>query len=107
MDINRILYDMQAKTTYFVFRGQKNYEIDDFINDQKKHRDDTKTHYNEKVEEIINKKLTQLISHISDSRTISDQEDLENTKIGQAAKNKSMVLQKMEDELRNRVLKLA
>jgi len=33
MDINRILYDMQAKTTYFVFRGQKNYEIDDFIND--------------------------------------------------------------------------
>jgi hypothetical protein len=44
---------------------------------------------------------------VTESRTISDQEDLENTKIGQAAKNKSMVLMKIEDELRNRVLKLA
>lgn len=44
---------------------------------------------------------------MTESRTISDQEDLENTKIGQAAKNKSMVLMKIEDELRNRVLKLA
>ena len=47
------------------------------------------------------------MTQVSESRTISDQEDLENTKIGQAAKNKSMVLMKIEDELRNRVLKLA
>jgi len=33
MDINRILYDMQVKTTYFIFRGQKNYEIEDFNTD--------------------------------------------------------------------------
>jgi hypothetical protein len=32
---------------------------------------------------------------------------MENSKMGQAAKNKSMVLQKQEDELKNRVLKLA
>jgi hypothetical protein len=61
IDINRILYDMQVKTTYFIFRGQKNYEIEDFNTDQVKHRNDTKAHYNEKVEEIINKKLTTLI----------------------------------------------
>jgi len=85
----------------------KTYEIDDFINDQKRHRDEIKTHYNEKVEDIINKKLTQLVTQVTESRAISDQEDLENTKIGQAAKNKSMVLMKIEDELRNRVLKLA
>jgi len=36
--------------------------------------------------------LTTLIQNVTDSRTISDQEDLENTKIGQASKNKSMVL---------------
>jgi hypothetical protein len=72
MDINRILYDMQVKTTYYVFRGQKNYDIEDFNTDQVKHRNDTKTHYNEKVEEIISKKLTSLIKDITDSRTISD-----------------------------------
>jgi hypothetical protein len=44
---------------------------------------------------------------VCDSRTISDQEDLENTKIGQAAKNKSMVLQKMENDLKKRVITLA
>jgi hypothetical protein len=32
---------------------------------------------------------------------------LENIKIGQATKNKSMVLQKIEDALKNRVIKLA
>lgn len=32
---------------------------------------------------------------------------MENTKIGQATKNKSMVVQKMEDELKARVVKLA
>lgn len=107
MDVNKILYDMQVKQTYFISRMPKTYEIDDFINDQKRHRDEIKTHYNEKVEDIINKKLTQLVTQVTESRTISDQEDLENTKIGQAAKNKSMVLMKIEDELRNRVLKLA
>jgi hypothetical protein len=58
MDINKILYDMQVKQTYFISRMPKTYEIDDFINDQKRHRDEIKTHYNEKVEDIINKKLT-------------------------------------------------
>lgn len=47
------------------------------------------------------------MQNISESRTISDAEDLENSKIGQANKNKSMVLQKMEDNLKNRVIKLA
>jgi dynein heavy chain len=92
LDINRILYDMQVKTTYYVFRSQKNYEIDDFNHDQTRHRHETKAHYNEKVEEIIARKLTSLVTNVSDSRTISDAEDLENSKIGQASKNKSMVL---------------
>jgi hypothetical protein len=48
---------MQVKTTYFVCRSQKNYEIEDFNTDQLKHRLDTKAHYNEKVEEIINNQL--------------------------------------------------
>ena len=56
---------------------------------------------------IIETKLTNLISAIQKSRTQPEQEDMENTKIGQATKNKSMVVQKMEDELKARVVKLA
>lgn len=107
MEINRILYDMQCKTTYQVHKNQKNYEIEDFNQDQQKHRGDTKTHYNEQVQLIIETKLTNLISAIQKSRTQPEQEDMESTKIGQATKNKSMVLQKMEDELKARVVKLA
>jgi hypothetical protein len=81
--------------------------MDEFNNEQQKHRQETKTHYNDKVEDIIHKKLVKLIENISESKNISDQDDLESTKIGQAAKNKSMVVQKMEDELKARVLKLA
>jgi hypothetical protein len=92
MDINRILYDMQCKTTYQVQKSQKNYEIEDFNQDQQKHRGDTKTHYNEQVQQIIETKLTNLIAAIQKSRTQPEQEDMENTKIGQATKNKSMVV---------------
>lgn len=61
MDVYRILYEMQIKTTYYINRGQKNYEIEDFATDQLKHRTDTKTHYSDRVEDIINKKLSLLI----------------------------------------------
>jgi hypothetical protein len=48
-----------------------------------------------------------LVATVSDSRTLKEEEDLEHAKMGQAAKHKSMVLQKQEDALKNRVLKLA
>ena len=92
MDINRILFEMQNKKTYLEYRQQRNFEIDDFNTEQSKWRHEVKQHYNEKVDEVINKKLTNLVSNVSESRTISDAEDLENSKIGQASKNKSMVL---------------
>jgi hypothetical protein len=38
---------------------------------------------------------------------LKEEEDLEHGKMGQAAKHKSMVLQRQEDELKNRVLSLA
>lgn len=63
--------------------------------------------YNEKVDEIINTKLASLVAAVSDSKTLKEEEDLEHAKMGQAAKHKSMVLQKQEDALKNRVLKLA
>lgn len=107
MDINKILYEMQVKTTYYVYRQQRNFEIEDFNSEQMRHRQETKTHYSDKVEEIINKKLVSLVTMIKDSRTISDAEDMEGSKIGQASKNKSMVLQKIEDQLKNKVMKLA
>ena len=55
----------------------------------------------------MSKRLSYLVLAVGDSRTLKEEEDLENAKMGQAAKHKSMVLQKQEDELKNRVLKLA
>jgi gamma-glutamylcyclotransferase (GGCT)/AIG2-like uncharacterized protein YtfP len=65
-----------------------------------------KSHYNERVEEII-KKLETLVGLVSESRSLREEEDMEHAKMGQANKNKSMVLQKQEDELKARVLRLA
>jgi alcohol dehydrogenase YqhD (iron-dependent ADH family) len=48
-----------------------------------------------------------LVEGVSNSRTLKEEEDLEHAKMGQAAKHKSMVLQKQEDELKDRVIKLA
>lgn len=59
------------------------------------------------MDEIISKRLASLVAAVTDSRTLKEEEDLEHAKMGQAAKHKSMVLQKQEDELKTRVLKLA
>jgi dynein heavy chain, axonemal len=108
MDIQKSLYEMQAQKTYTVPKSAKPYElVRDFIELQKGNREVVKEHYNAKVDEIISKRLALLVAAVSDSRTLKEEEDLEHAKMGQAAKHKSMVLQKQEDELKNRVLKLA
>ena len=48
-----------------------------------------------------------LTKKISDSRTLREEEDLENSKKGKAEKKKSIVLQKEERNLKNQVLHLA
>ena len=65
-----------------------------------------KQHYNDRVDEII-KKLEAMGALVSESRSLREEEDMEHAKMGQANKNKSMVLQKQEDELKARVLRLA
>ena len=65
-----------------------------------------KQHYNDRVDEII-KKLEAMVGLVSESRSLREEEDMEHAKMGQANKNKSMVLQKQEDELKARVLRLA
>lgn len=110
MDINKTLYEMQAQRTFSVPKagGGKAYElVRDFVELQKTHREAVKEHYNAKVDEIVGKRLALLVAAVGDSRTLKEEEDLEHAKMGQAAKHKSMVLQKQEDELKNRVLKLA
>jgi len=107
MDINRILYEMQCRQTFSVQRATRQFEIEDFIAEQKTHREGSKSHYSDRVEDIINNKLSSLVGAICESRTLREEEDLENTKMGQAQKNKSMVLQKKEEELKNRVMRLA
>jgi hypothetical protein len=47
IDINRILYDMQQKPTFFVNKNNSSaYEISNFMEDQKTSRDSTKASYN-------------------------------------------------------------
>jgi len=97
---------MQAMKTFVVNKIGKVNELDDFVRDQKNERENVKQHYNDKVDEII-KKVENLVQDVSDSRTLREEEDLEHTKMGQQTKNKSMVLQKQEDKLKNTVLRLA
>jgi len=66
-----------------------------------------KAQYNCSVDDIIQKKLTQLVKAIEDSTTVSEQDDLDSAKMGQAAKHKSMVLLKEEMQLKQRVNFLA
>jgi dynein heavy chain len=108
MDIQKTLYEMQSQKTYTVPKAGKPFElVRDFIELQKTNREAVKEHYNAKVDEIISKRLALLVAAVSASRTLKEEEDLEHAKMGQAAKHKSMVLQKQEDELKDRVLKLA
>jgi len=106
-DISQSLYEMQTQKTFCIPKGAKFPELTDFVGEQKSSRESVKQHYNEKVDDIISKKLAVLVTKVADSRTLKEEEDLENAKMGQAAKHKSMVLLKQENELKNRVLKLA
>jgi uncharacterized membrane protein YgaE (UPF0421/DUF939 family) len=66
-----------------------------------------KFHYKQRVEEDIRTILVDMTKKVQDSRTLREEEDLENTKKGKAEKKKSIVVQKEENKLKNQVLKLA
>jgi hypothetical protein len=83
---------MQQNKTFKTPKNAKFFDLEDFVKEQKTERDNAKQHYNERSEEIQDKKLAQLITIITESRTLREEEDLENNKMGQATKNKSMVL---------------
>lgn len=69
----------------------KQFELEDFVREQKNERENVKQHYNDKVDELI-KKLELLVTAVGESRTLREDEDMEHTKMGQQTKNKSMVL---------------
>lgn len=99
---------MQTKKTFSIPNTTKMMDMSEFVAEQKAKRDgDVKSHYSAKVDHIITKSLENLVSNVSESRTLKEEEDLEHAKMGQAAKHKSMVLMKEENALKNRVLKLA
>lgn len=74
---------MQSKLTFTSNMSNRNsVELGDFIETQNVHRNAQKIHYNEKVEEIINKNLVPLVKEIDQSRSLKEEEDLESTKMG-------------------------
>jgi hypothetical protein len=108
LDISKNLFEMQTKKTFIIPNGSRMMDMTEFVGEQKSKRDgDVKAHYSAKVEYIIQKSLDSLVTGVSDSRQLKEEEDLEHAKMGQAAKHKSMVLMKEELALKNRVLKLA
>lgn len=106
MEINRLLFEMQQRTTFLVPKVASE-GIQQFAEQQKGHQDQVKQFYKEKVEDHIKACLSTLITEIDDSRTLKEEEDLENTKKGKAEKKKSIVLQKQEMSLKSQVLRLA
>jgi hypothetical protein len=101
MEINQILFEMQSKLTFNAMSNNKQLDLQEFASGQSDHRTAQKSHYNERVNEIIDKNLVVLVKEIGDSRSLKEEEDLESTKMGQAAKHKSMVLMKEEKLLKN------
>ena len=73
---------MQVQKTFHVPKGAKQFELEEFVREQKNERENVKGHYNEKVEEIT-KKLESLVGKISESRNLREDEDIEHTKMGQ------------------------
>ena len=59
------------------------------------------------MDEIINKKLATLVTKSDQSRNLRAEEDLDNAKLGQGQKNKSMVKMKEEDSLKQKVMRIA
>lgn len=111
LDINKTLFEMASVKTYTVPKvTQRSYELEAFMEDQSSERvvrpGCVKQHYNDRVDEIT-QKLKVMVTIVSESRSLREEEDMEHSKMGQANKNKSMVLQKEEDELKSRVMSLA
>jgi dynein heavy chain len=107
MDINRLLFEMAQKTTYSIKKNQSSVTIDEFRDEQRAHHEKVKQSYKDKVETDIKASLVTLIDAIEDSRTLKEEDDLENTKKGKAEKKKSLVVAKENKAVRNQVLKLA
>ena len=107
MDINRLLFEMQSKKTFFIKQTLNNPYIDDFITEQSNELEKVKQFYKLKVETEIKESLVSLINSIEDSRSLKEEDELENTKKGKAEKKKSLVVEKENKAVRNQVLRLA
>ena len=68
---------MRSKQTFNIPPNGRMNKIGDFIAEQKKVRDDIKGHYNDKVDDIISKKLSSLVEAVGESRSLKEEEDLE------------------------------
>ena len=59
-DVYVTLFEMSSRQSFVIPKVSKFYELEEFARDQKNQREEVKTHYNDKVDEII-KKLETLV----------------------------------------------
>ena len=91
MDVNAMLLEMQSAKTFTAPKSTKNHDLDDFSKDQKSDREQVKLTYNEQVEGVI-KKIDSLITGVTESKNLREEEEFEHAKTGQKVKHKSMVI---------------
>jgi dynein heavy chain len=75
-EINKILVEMQEQKTFNIPKQNKNFELDDFVKEQKVERESAKVKYNDSVDEII-KNLEQLTGAVADSKNLREEEDFD------------------------------
>ena len=73
---------MRSKQTFKMPANGRYNKIGDFIADQKNERERIKTHCNDRVEEIISNRLAKLVEAVGESRSLKEEEDLEQAKMG-------------------------
>ena len=101
MDVNQLLFEMQAKTTFYIKKNPSQVVIDEFTKEQRENHETAKAFYKEKVEENVKASLVKLIKEIEDSRSLKDEDEMDNTKKGKAEKKKSLVVEKQNKAVRN------
>ena len=101
MDVNQLLYEMQARQTFHIKKSPSHVDIDEFTTEQRAHHEDVKAFYKGKVEDNVKASLVKLIKEIEDSRSLKDEDEMDNTKKGKAEKKKSLVVEKQNKAVRN------
>ena len=106
MTINSLMYETQTIKMFNISKVTKNWELDEFTSEQKGKIEEAKKQSESTMVTVI-KVVDDVVANVTDSLNVKQEEDLDQNKIGQKAKHKSMVKMKEEQKLTQKCNKLA